>query len=88
MNRRGFLGAMLKAGVSAMVLPTATTYARKWVKSDSLFLLGDFEQFLEPIPWPSGINPFWFQPDTTSELLGKYIQSLKLNFERAVYFEP
>lgn len=30
MNRRGFLGAMLKAGVAAMILPPALAGARKW----------------------------------------------------------
>lgn len=30
MNRRGFLGAMLRAGVAAMALPAAKTYARIW----------------------------------------------------------
>lgn len=30
MNRRGFLGALLKAGIGAAILPPALTYARKW----------------------------------------------------------
>jgi hypothetical protein len=30
MNRRGFLTSILKAGVAAMVMPSAVTYARQW----------------------------------------------------------
>lgn len=30
MNRRSFLADMLKAGVGAMILPPAVTYARHW----------------------------------------------------------
>ena len=30
MNRRGFLSSILQAGVAAMVLPSALTYARTW----------------------------------------------------------
>src|SRR5687768_6708835 len=37
MNRRGFLKSILKAGVSAMVLPAATTYARRWVKTNYIW---------------------------------------------------
>jgi hypothetical protein len=29
-NRRGFLSGILKAGIGAMVLPSALTYARVW----------------------------------------------------------
>lgn len=32
MNRRSFISSMLRAGVAAMVLPSATTYARHWVQ--------------------------------------------------------
>ena len=32
MNRRSFLSNILKAGVSAMILPTAATYTRQWTK--------------------------------------------------------
>lgn len=35
MNRRGFLDSILKAGVAAMILPPALTYARKWKLSPS-----------------------------------------------------
>lgn len=33
MNRRGFLGAMLKAAVGAAILPAAATYARRWARA-------------------------------------------------------
>lgn len=36
MTRKGFLTAMLRAGVGAMVLPTAVTYARTW-KQERVF---------------------------------------------------
>lgn len=39
MNRRGFLGAMLKAGVGAMILPPAVTYARQWKPTASGILV-------------------------------------------------
>lgn len=35
MNRRGFLGAMLKAGAAFAVLPSALTYARQWKPTDA-----------------------------------------------------
>jgi hypothetical protein len=31
-TRRGFLSQIIQAGVSAMILPSAVTYGRKWVK--------------------------------------------------------
>ena len=34
-NRRGFLGSMLQAGVAAMFLPKALTYARAWKKTEA-----------------------------------------------------
>lgn len=37
MNRRSFLGDMLKAGVGAMLLPSATTYARRWVRTNDIW---------------------------------------------------
>lgn len=39
MNRRGFLSSMLKAGVGAMILPPALTYARRWVPTSSGILI-------------------------------------------------
>lgn len=38
MNRRGFITAMLKAGVAAAVLPIATTYARTWRRTEALWV--------------------------------------------------
>ncbi len=38
MNRRGFLSSILKAGVGAMILPSALTYQRNWIKSTDLYL--------------------------------------------------
>lgn len=36
MNRRSFLTGILKAGVSAMILPSALTYSRNWkIESNS-----------------------------------------------------
>jgi hypothetical protein len=40
MNRRGFLTSILKAGVAAMVLPSAVTYARQWKKTDNGIVYG------------------------------------------------
>lgn len=56
MNRRGFLGGILKAGIGAMILPSALTYTRNWSKpygnliwyseaSESLILRHRFEEF-------------------------------------------
>lgn len=39
MNRRGFLDSILKAGVGAMILPTAVTYARTWKRSKYIWLM-------------------------------------------------
>lgn len=39
MNRRGFLTQLLKAGVGAAILPSATTYARRWVRTASGVLI-------------------------------------------------
>lgn len=49
-SRRGFLSAILKAGVAAAVLPSAVTYGRKWVKSKELYLC---TTTVEHIPIPS-----------------------------------
>lgn len=38
MNRRSFLLSMLKAGVAAMALPAAVTYARNWKRVELLYL--------------------------------------------------
>lgn len=38
MNRRSFLDRILRAGASAMILPSALTYARTWKKTDSRYL--------------------------------------------------
>lgn len=45
MNRRGFLQAVLKAGIAAAILPSAVTYTRRWVKTPERCLYG--------------INPEW-----------------------------
>lgn len=39
MNRRGFLDSILKAGVGAMILPSAVTYARAWKRSRYLWYI-------------------------------------------------
>lgn len=68
MNRRGFLGAMLKAGVSAMVLPSAATYARKWVTSPGGI------RFVEP----KLIVPFWMQTQRSSMCVDQgYLAALR-----------
>lgn len=68
MNRRGFLGAMLKAGVGAMLLPSATTYARRWVESSSGI------RYVEP----KLIVPFWSQTMRSSLLVDQgYLEALK-----------
>lgn len=41
MNRRGFLSAILRAGVAAAVLPSAATYVRTWKKSASGIFTAD-----------------------------------------------
>lgn len=38
MNRRNFLSSILKAGIGAAILPSAVTYARKWIKTETLFI--------------------------------------------------
>jgi hypothetical protein len=35
MNRRGFLSSILKAGIACAILPSALTYERRWVRTDS-----------------------------------------------------
>lgn len=65
MNRRGFLGAMLKAGVAAMVLPGA---GRKWVTSAAGI------HFVEP----KLIVPFWSQTLRSSMAVDQgYLEALK-----------
>lgn len=39
MNRRNFISNLLKVGAAFAILPSATTYARKWVQTDSAIVV-------------------------------------------------
>lgn len=81
MNRRSFLTGMLKAGVASMILPSAATYARRWVKHDYLYLMGDWVE-MEPIPW-SKTTSLWFNlpiHDYLPREYRDYLQMLDNNF--------
>lgn len=58
MNRRNFLGKLLAAGAAFSVLPSATTYARNWVKREALWIPNpDYVTAEYEIQWIGSIGP-------------------------------
>lgn len=41
MNRRGFLSSILRASAAFSILPSATTYVRKWIASGNILVPSD-----------------------------------------------
>lgn len=70
-TRRGFLTDLIKLGVGCAILPSAVTYGRKWIKTDTiytmrwegitppLYFLPSFQDFLlydKKKIWPEGMG--------------------------------
>lgn len=72
MNRRGFLQAILRAGVAAAILPSALTYKRKWKQVESLIVPEDsfHAAWMEHAQAWVIISPaIRFEPDGTGRLV-------------------
>jgi hypothetical protein len=51
-TRRGFLENIIKAGVSAMILPSATTYlGRRWIKGPTTLWTTEDVNIFQRLPW-------------------------------------
>lgn len=91
MNRRGFLEGILKTGISAMILPSAVTYAgRAWKKPADSFLLvcensplwenAEYEiDFLFNLPYQSTLDNLVKEQIIWPKNMGSTLRAVRLN---------